>query len=61
MQAGDTVRMMATGAEFDVVEVGHMGATALVPCGELTAGEVGYFTASIKNAGAIPAWATPSP
>lgn len=49
LKAGDTVKMMATGAEFNVVEVGHMGATALSPCSELAAGEVGYFTASIKN------------
>ena len=46
---GDIVRMMATGAEFTLVEVGHMGATALTPCPQLSAGEVGYFTASIKN------------
>ena len=43
------IRMMATGAEFDVVEVGYMGATSLIPSGELCAGEVGYITASIKN------------
>ncbi len=43
------IRMMATGAEFDVVEVGYMGATSLIPAGELCAGEVGYITASIKN------------
>ncbi|MBQ4152959.1 MAG: translation elongation factor 4, partial [Oscillospiraceae bacterium] len=43
------IRMMATGAEFDVVEVGYMGATSLIPTGELCAGEVGYITASIKN------------
>ncbi|HIX12946.1 MAG TPA: translation elongation factor 4 [Candidatus Anaerofilum faecale] len=49
LKAGDTVRMMATGAEFNVVEVGHMGATALSPCKQLSAGEVGYLTASIKN------------
>ena len=49
LKAGDTVRMMATGAEFNVVEVGHMGATALSPCKQLAAGEVGYLTASIKN------------
>ena len=49
MKVGDTVRMMATGAEFQLVEVGHMGATALAPCGQLKAGEVGYFTASIKT------------
>ena len=41
--------MMATGAEFSVVEVGTMGATTLNPCGELKAGQVGYLTASIKN------------
>lgn len=49
MKVGDTVKMMATGAEFQLVEVGHMGATALAPCGELKAGDVGYFTASIKT------------
>ena len=49
LKAGDTVKMMATGAEFTVVEVGHMGATALSPCAQLAAGEVGYLTASIKN------------
>ncbi len=43
------IRMMATGAEFDVVEVGYMGATNLIPATELCAGEVGYITASIKN------------
>ena len=48
-KVGDTVEMMATGAEFQLVEVGHMGATALAPCGELKAGDVGYFTASIKT------------
>lgn len=47
--AGQTIRMMATGAEFDVVEVGAMGPTSLIPCAELRAGEVGYITASIKN------------
>ena len=49
IRAGDRVRMMATGAEFDVVEVGCMGAESLQKCDRLTAGEVGYFTASIKN------------
>ncbi|MGI6404197.1 MAG: translation elongation factor 4 [Oscillospiraceae bacterium] len=43
------IRMMGTGAEFEVVEIGTMGATRLNPCEELRAGEVGYFTASIKN------------
>ena len=46
---GMTIRMMATGAEFGVVEVGSMGATALNPLAELSAGEVGYITASIKT------------
>ena len=41
--------MMATGAEFTLVEVGHMGATSLTPCAQLQAGEVGYLTASIKT------------
>ncbi len=49
VRPGMTIRMMATGAEFDVVEVGAMGATSLMPCAELRAGEVGYFTASIKT------------
>ena len=49
VKPGDTVRMMATGAEFTLVEVGHIGATALTPCPQLSAGEVGYLTASIKN------------
>ena len=49
VKPGDTVCMMATGAEFTLVEVGHMGATALTPCPQLSAGEVGYLTASIKN------------
>ncbi len=43
------IRMMATGAEFDIVEIGYMGATSLIPAHELCAGEVGYITASIKN------------
>ena len=49
VRAGQTIRMMATGAEFDVVEVGAMGPTSLIPCAELCAGDVGYITASIKN------------
>ncbi len=49
VKPGDTVRMMATGAEFTLVEVGRMGATSLMPCDHLEAGEVGYLTASIKN------------
>ena len=47
VKPGDTIRMMATGAEFTLVEVGHMGATNLTPCAQLQAGEVGYLTASI--------------
>ena len=43
--------MMATGAQFDVVEIGCLGATNLIPCDELKAGEVGYIAASIKNIG----------
>ena len=49
VKPGDTVRMMATGAEFTLVEVGRMGATSLMPCDKLEAGDVGYLTASIKN------------
>ncbi|MBQ5754166.1 MAG: translation elongation factor 4, partial [Oscillospiraceae bacterium] len=49
VKAGDVVKMMSTGAEFQLVEVGHMGATALTPCAKLEAGEVGYLTASIKT------------
>ena len=43
------IRMMATGAEADVVEVGYFGAGQFIPCEELSAGMVGYVTASIKN------------
>ncbi|MEG0911229.1 MAG: translation elongation factor 4 [Ruthenibacterium sp.] len=49
MKVGDTVHLMQTGAEFSLVEVGRMGAVAPIPCKELKAGEVGYFTASIKT------------
>ena len=42
-------RMMATGAEFETVEVGYFGAGQFIPCDELSAGMVGYMTASIKN------------
>ncbi len=49
LKAGDTVRMMATGATFDVVEVGYFGAGQFIACDELSAGMVGYMTASIKN------------
>ena len=49
IRVGDTMRMMATGAEFTVVELGYMRATSLEPRKELCAGEVGYITASIKT------------
>ncbi|MEG1549166.1 MAG: translation elongation factor 4 [Ruthenibacterium sp.] len=49
VKVGDTVHLMQTGAEFSLVEVGRMGAVAPIPCKELKAGEVGYFTASIKT------------
>ena len=49
VRVGDRVRMMATGAEFQVVEVGRMRALSHEPCDKLSAGDVGYFTASIKN------------
>lgn len=49
LKAGDTIKLMATGAQFQTVEIGYMGATELIPSGILRAGEVGYITASIKN------------
>ena len=49
IRPGDTMRMMATGADFNVVEVGYMRARSLEPAKELRAGEVGYITASIKT------------
>ena len=49
VKPGDTIRLMSTGAQFQLVEVGHMGATSLTPCDKLEAGEVGYLTASIKT------------
>ncbi|MCI8351325.1 MAG: elongation factor 4 [Oscillospiraceae bacterium] len=49
VKPGDSIRMMATGAEFDVVEVGLMRAQELEPGDELRPGDVGYLTASIKN------------
>lgn len=51
VKPGDTIRMMATGAEFNVVEVGYMGAKTSYPAACLSAGEVGYIAASIKNIG----------
>ena len=49
IKPGDTMKMMATGAEFTVVETGYMKATSLSPQEKLTSGEVGYITASIKT------------
>ncbi|HIT63678.1 MAG TPA: elongation factor 4 [Candidatus Ventrimonas merdavium] len=49
VKKGTRIRMMATGAEEDVVEVGYFGAGQFIPCEELSAGMVGYVTASIKN------------
>ncbi len=49
VKKGTTIRMMATGAEEEVVEVGYFGAGQFIPCDELSAGMVGYITASIKN------------
>ncbi|MGN0313405.1 MAG: translation elongation factor 4 [Fusicatenibacter sp.] len=49
VRKGTRIRMMATGAVEEVVEVGYFGAGQLIPCEELTAGMVGYITASIKN------------
>lgn len=49
IKPGDTMRMMATGAEFTVVEVGYMRPNSMEPQSELTSGEVGYITASIKT------------
>ena len=49
VKRGTRVRMMATGAVAEVVEVGTFGAGQFIPCDELTAGMVGYLTASIKN------------
>lgn len=49
VKKGTRIRMMATGATADVVEVGYFGAGQFIPCDELSAGMVGYITASIKN------------
>ena len=49
LKCGDTVKMMATGATFDTVEIGRKGAMRLEPCDCLEAGEVGYLAASIKT------------
>lgn len=49
LKSGDTVRMMATNSDFEVVEIGRKKATDLSPCDSLEAGEVGYLAASIKT------------
>ena len=49
VRKGDRIRMMATGAEADVVEIGIFGPGQFIPCDELSAGMVGYITASLKN------------
>ncbi|MCH5255845.1 MAG: elongation factor 4 [Lachnospiraceae bacterium] len=49
VRKGTHIKMMATGAEAEVVEVGYFGAGQFIPCEELSAGLVGYLTASIKN------------
>ena len=49
VRKGTKIRMMATGAVEEVVEVGYFGAGQFIPCEELSAGMVGYITASIKN------------
>ena len=49
VKKGDPIRMMATGAVAEVVEVGYFGAGQFIPCDELSAGMVGYITAGIKN------------
>ena len=49
VKPGTTIKMMATGARADVVEVGYFGAGQVIPCEELSAGMVGYLTASLKN------------
>ncbi len=49
LKKGMTAKCMASGASWEVVEVGYFGPGQFIPCEELTAGTVGYFTASIKN------------
>ena len=49
VRKGTSIKMMATGASFDVVEVGYFGAGQMITCDELSAGMVGYITASIKS------------
>ena len=49
VRKGTNMKMMATGATAEVVEVGYFGAGQFIPCDELSAGMVGYITASLKN------------
>ena len=49
VKKGTNMKMMATGATAEVVEVGYFGAGQFIPCDELSAGMVGYITASLKN------------
>ena len=49
VRTGMEVRLMASGAEHEILECGHLLPLGMEPCDELIAGEVGYFTASIKN------------
>ena len=49
LKPGDTIKMMATGSSFDVVEVGYLHPMGMLPSTEIKAGEVGYIAASIKN------------
>ncbi len=49
IRKGTNMKMMATGAQAEVVEVGYFGAGQFIPCDELSAGMVGYITASLKN------------
>ncbi len=49
LKKDQAIRMMASGAEYEVLECGHLLPLGMEPCTELKAGEVGYFTASIKN------------
>ena len=51
VKVGDTIRLMATGAEFTIVEAGYMDTKRLVNVGQLSAGEVGYLSASFKSIG----------
>ncbi len=49
IRAGETIKMMATGSTFDVVEVGYLNPLGMLPAKEIKAGEVGFIAASIKN------------